>query len=599
MGKWTRLWLAVAVAVMVLGGCSAMPKKPDNPAPGDYGYTKEYISWLIRKEMKKHDVTGLSIALVDDQRVVWAAGFGYADRDGKVPAAPETVYRAGSISKLFTDSAVMQLAEQGKLDIDQPLQRYLPEFSIGSRFAATQPITPRTIMTHHSGLPSDLLKGMWTARPEPFESEVELLRDEYISSPPNFVFSYSNVGLTILGHALEKVAGRNFSSHLAESLLLPLGMTHSAFAQGADRSPLAAKAYRDGEEAEEPPLRDVPAGGLNSSVLDLSRFMEMVFAGGRVGERQLLKPETIAEMLRPQNGAIPLDLNFRVGLGWMLGGMGEIDVKNAGPVAHHGGATLYHRSQLIVLPAQKLGVVVLANSASAGGVVNKVAVAAVKLALEAKTGFRQPGWGKPAQDAGTLSPEELRAYAGRYATVAGVVNIVAESDHLRTEVMDNSVRLVPRPGGRLGLKYKLLGLFPISLGELDHVEIARATIAGREILKAAMDGQEMLIGELIRPRPIPGKWLGRLGEYEITNAGDDAVLVEGLRLRNDAGLLLVEYAMPLFFKGTMSVALAPLSETEAVIWGLGRGKGETVRVVKVGGEELLSYGGYLFRKKGV
>src|SRR5512136_1519669 len=183
-----KIWAGIVVLVFMLSGCSTMPKRPENASRGDYGYTKEYISWLIKKEMNKNNITGLSIALVDDQKVVWAEGFGFADETNKAPATPETIYRAGSISKLFTATAAMQLVEQGRLDIDKPLQAYLPEFSVKSRFPDAGPITPRNIMTHHSGLPSDLLKGMWTKHPEPFENVVNLIRDEYTAYPPNYVF---------------------------------------------------------------------------------------------------------------------------------------------------------------------------------------------------------------------------------------------------------------------------------------------------------------------------------------------------------------------------------------------------------------------------
>jgi len=593
----TKVWTAVAVIVFMLAGCASMPKKPDSMARGDYSYVKEYISWLARKEMKKNDVTGLSIALVDDQQVVWAEGFGFADQANNVPATPETVYRAGSISKLFTATAAMQFVEQGKLDIDKPLKTYLPEFSIKSRFPNAGPITPRTIMTHHSGLPTNLAKGMWTIHPEPFENEVKLLQEEYAANPPNYVFSYSNIGVTLLGHALKKIAGRDFADHMEASVLGPLGMTHSAFSPAPDRSALGTKAFRKGAEVEESSLRDLPAGGLNTTVLDLSRFMEMVFAGGRAGERQIIRPETLSEMLRPQNADVPLDLNFRVGLAWMLSGFGDIDIRNAGTVAHHSGATLYHRSQLIVLHKHKLGVVVLANSATASPVVSKVATEALKLALEAKTAIKQPVQAETAPGKVSLSKVELQAFEGRYATPVGLVDITKKTDNLQAEVMGRSLRLVPRTDGLLGLRYKLLGLIPISLGELDQVGISRAMVAGREIIKASMNGQELLIGERIKPVPIPEVFQKRVGEYEIVNAQDDAVLPEMVRLRLDNGLLLVEYVMPPFVDKTMSLAIRPLSDSEAIISGLGRGMGETIRIITVGGEEIIRYSGYLLKKK--
>ncbi|HEY6838930.1 MAG TPA: serine hydrolase domain-containing protein [Geobacteraceae bacterium] len=628
MGVSRRIGCGLAVVMLLLAGCATtMPKKPAEMARGDYGYTKEYVSWLIREEMDRHKVTGLSVALVDDQKVVWAQGFGYADKERGIAATPETVYRAGSISKLFTATAAMQLAEDGLFDIDQPLRTYLPEFSVKNRFPYASPITPRTLMTHHSGLPSDLVKGMWSTAPEPFEEDVKLLRDEYAAYPPDYVFSYSNVGMTLLGHALEKVAGRDFAPHMSLALFLPLKMESSSFSAEPDRTSLAAKAYRDGEEEKESPLRDVPAGGLNTSVLDLSRFMAMVFANGWAGEKQILKSQTLAEMLRPQNSRVHLDLSFRVGLGWMLGGVGDMDIRNAGPVAHHSGATLYHRSQLIILPDQKLGVAVLANSASAGGVVSRVATETLKLALEAKAGITQPkreeqaegkvepqsevkdepapGRGEPlgkgapreAQRKGPLTPEELKAFEGRYATIAGVVSVVAGTDYLDAEVLGRSIRLVSRPDGLLAMRYKVLGFFPVGLGELEHVGIGRASVDGRDILKAVADGKEILVGERLKPVPIPEKWLARVGGYEIANPGDDVVLVENIRLRNDKGLLTVEYAMPLFLREPVSLALSPLSDSEAVIEGLGRGKGETIRVVAAEGKEYLAYGGYLLRKR--
>ena len=152
-------------AAFIFSGCTMAPKKPDQIIAGNYDYVKEYITWLAQKEMKKNQVVGLSIAIVDDQRTVWAQGFGYADKKGIKPATAETVYRIGSISKLFTVMATMQLAEQGRIDIDQPLQRYLPEFSVKTRFSNADPITLRSIMTHHSGLPSAVAKGMWDSEP--------------------------------------------------------------------------------------------------------------------------------------------------------------------------------------------------------------------------------------------------------------------------------------------------------------------------------------------------------------------------------------------------------------------------------------------------
>jgi len=172
---------------------------------------------VIEQAMHKNGVTGLSLSLVDDQQVVWAQGFGYADEANNIPATPETVYRVGSISELFTATAAMQLAEQGKIDIDRPLQTYLPEFSVKRRFTDPKPITLRHLMSHHAGLPTNVLKGMWSTTPAPFTTIVDVLQNEYTSYPPNVVWSFSNLGVTLVGHVIEKISGEAFATHLQYS----------------------------------------------------------------------------------------------------------------------------------------------------------------------------------------------------------------------------------------------------------------------------------------------------------------------------------------------------------------------------------------------
>ncbi len=125
----------------------------------------------------------------------------------------------------------MQLAEQGKLDIDKPLQTYLPDFSIKTRFPAAGEITPRNIMTHHSGLPGDINNSMWTAHPKPFGQLAEKLKDEYSAYPPEMIWSYSNLGITLLGAMIEKVTGKDFNNYAQQQLLMPLGMKDALFTE--------------------------------------------------------------------------------------------------------------------------------------------------------------------------------------------------------------------------------------------------------------------------------------------------------------------------------------------------------------------------------
>jgi hypothetical protein len=326
----------------------------------------------------------------------------------------------------------------------------------------------------------------------------------------------------------------------------------------------------------------------------------MVLAGGRSGGERILKRETLHEMLRAQNDAVALEQGFQIGLGWILSGVGEIDFENAGPVAHHGGATLHYHSQLIALPDHKLGVVVLSNSASARPAVNRIATEALNLALEAKAGIAQPKRPSAQSGAVSLSRDELDRYAGDYATALGLARISPNGGKLRAEVSGKSFDLVPQAGNRLGVRYRLFGLFPIELEELAQFGLSRASVSGREVVMVESRQRKMIVGEKIAPAPIPDAWLHRVGEYEIASGAGNALGIGKIEVRHRGGFLTVGLSFSFPTEGTLTLALAPLSDKEALITGLGMspGAGETVRAITVDGEEHLAYSGYLVRKKG-
>jgi CubicO group peptidase (beta-lactamase class C family) len=595
----TRNLLALASAALVLAACGAVPQRPENLARDDYDTVKTYVGELVRHEMDKNQIAGMSIALVDDQKVVWAEGFGYADKEAGKPAGAATIYRVGSISKLFTATAAMQLAERKKLDLDRPLKDVLPEFSIRSRYTSREPITPRHLMTHHSGLPRDYSKGMFTRKPEPFTELVRHVRASDAAYPPNLLFSYSNVGIGLLGHAIQNASGEPFADYLQRSVLAPLGMKTASFEPGVARSELMARPYRKGALAEEPALRDVPAGGLNAGVLDLSRFLSMVFADGRAGATQVLRPESVREMLRPQNTDVPLDFNFHDGLGWMLSTLGASTIQGAGPVAHHAGAMIHYRAQMYALPEHRLGVVVLANSGSAGRAIDHVATEALGLALEAKTGIRQPKPEKVPLAAQPWPAEKLQAYVGDYTSQFGHIRIRLDGTSLRADALGRTFNLVPRSDGRLGIEYRLLGILHIDLGPVDMIGIARRGMAGRDVLVAGVGAQEMLLGERIQPPEDIAPWRKRLGRYEIANAGDDHTFVDSIALSEERGFMIVELTLTDQKGPPQNLVLQPLSGHTAMLLGPLADGGGTLRCATAeSGTEQCSFSGYALKRVG-
>jgi CubicO group peptidase (beta-lactamase class C family) len=586
----------IAVLAALMSGCATPPEKPAQETRGDYSYTKIYLSWLIPREMRRAEIPGLSIALVDDQRVLWSRGFGYADAERGIPANAQTIYGIGSVTKLFTATAVMQLAEQGRIDLDAPLTRYVPEFSVRARFADATPITPRHLLTHHSGLPGDYLKGMWTLHPAPFEQVVPLLKQDYASYPPNLVYSYSSLGYSLLGRAIENVSGQKYASYMNNAVLAPLGMTDSTFGVDPERVPRLTVGYRQGKPgAERYFLRDVPAGALFSSAADMTRFIRMSLADGQAEARSIVRPGTLREMWRAQNSSVALDMDYRIGLGWMLGQSG---LDYAGPVVRHNGGTLGTASELMLLPQHKLGVIVLANSAAASAALNRIAVQALKLALEAKTGIQEPAAPKPVVRApASVSPDDLAKLSGNYASNFGVVfPVVKKETYLQTEFQGKTLALLPQADAMFGVQYRLFGWLPIDIPALRQVALSSHHIADRDVIAIHYQGKRFLAGMHMTPHPVPQAWVQRVGHYTIANQGEDGTLIENLQLAYENAVLVVRYSLPEAPGFESGIALAPISDTQAISQGLGRLMGETFSVVTVHGEERLLYSGYELRR---
>lgn len=582
-------------------GCGTPP--PSVPvARGDVSAVQRQLEAFIAQEMRTHKVAGLSVALVDGQQTTWTHGAGWADQAAKRPAGPDTLYRMGSVSKLFTDTAAMQLVAQGRLDLDAGIEQALPSFRIQTRWG-NAPITVRQLMTHHSGLPRNMLGGMWGASVGDFRATVRGLANDYAEGPPGLLLSYSNLGVTVVGAAVEQLSGTLFEAHMQRALLDPLGMGSASFSAAVPQSPAMARAYFEGQPREEPALRDVPAGALTASVNDMAKFIAMQFAHGRNARGEVVLPEAQwAEMMRVQNAAVPLDAGLEIGIGWLFTTFGNDTVHGGGPVAHHAGATFYHRAQLMMLPEQRLGVIVAANDGAAGPAVSRIAQRALALMLEAKTGQRQPervpGF-KPSPKPWTDA--QRQACIGDYLTPMGGVSIDLDGARLRARWNDKSLDLLEGEDGRLGLGYKLGGLIRVSLGELESIGVQCRTIAGRNVLVAHLDGQSLLVGDRLPPAgpPLTAGSAALAGRYEPMLAPGESATIESATVEVAGGRLWVSAKVAEAFGGEAPtrLPLQLLSDTQAVLLGPLADSGAQITLHRSNdGRQAFDYSGLTFVK---
>jgi CubicO group peptidase (beta-lactamase class C family) len=556
-----KIPLIASLAFLV--GCRTTPEPKVFTSEADkYAYVKEYMRWYIKEQMNDNEIMGLSVALVDDQKVVWSEGFGYADKENGIKATPQTRYRAGSITKLFNAMAVMKLSEEGKMNIDKPLKIYLPEFRIKSRFGSTDNITPRNIMTHHSGLPSDWMDKFFATNPLHYTEYVNLIQNEYVASKPNTIFSYSNLGITLLGHSVEKVSGVKYANYIDKVLFRPMEMKNSEIKMalsGKDTS----KSYKENKEINEYAMGDLPAGGLNTSVEELSHLAMMINAKGKYKNHQILKSSTLDKMFTVQNKNVVLDLSNTIGLGYFID---NILLGKKEPVYSHGGATMAHCAYFAVAPNSKLGVIIMSNSANVN--VGEIANTFLKKAWETKTGNKTKK--------NSINIKKDSDFDGLFSMMMGKVLIQKKSKNkyiAHTE--DGKFSLTRNKNNVYKAKYKLFGFIPIRDDTLEKVSFYTKIIEDKHIIVMQLNGRDILAGVKVETHKIPQKWQTYLGHYKVLNNFEPEewkIIDVEFVIKKDYALIKTKYKSG----ENATTILKPINDNEAIIEGLGRGMKETI-----------------------
>ncbi len=482
------------LAALIL--CLSIPfpafAQPSIPPAEPYKSAVAELEKFIAQQVDDKKLPALSIALVDDQNVVWAKGFGYQDRDLKIPASAETVYRVGSVSKLFTDVAIMQLVEQGKLDLDAPIMKYVPDFKPIYK-PEHKPITLRMLMAHHSGLIREPPVGNYFDPTEPgLEKTIASLNGIELVYAPNEREKYSNAAIGLVGYTLQKTQGEKFETYVQKKVLDPLGLKSSSF----EATPSIRKKLADavmwtyhGREFPAPTfeLGEAPAGCMYSTVLDLAKFQSCLFADGKVGEKQLLKPETLKDMFRPQFAKGEGERGF--GLGFM---MGDLDGKKR---VGHGGAIYGFATEFAALPTEKLGAVVVCSRDVANAVMTRIANEALRLMVATKGG-------KPLPKIETSEPlrvDDARSLVGRYSSgdrtfdlyeSAGRLFMVSKNGGPTVQLRKLGKDLVTDDPQMWGVKL---------VREEDKLTLGKTTLT--------------LEKQMGLPPEVPAKWKGLIGEY--------------------------------------------------------------------------------------
>jgi CubicO group peptidase (beta-lactamase class C family) len=342
-----------------------VPRPPASPQQGAHPLTADDVNaWLdgyMPYGIARGDIPGAVVVVVKDGQVLTERGYGYANVAKKIKVDPKTtLFRPGSISKLFTWTALMQQVEQGKVDLNADVNKYI-DFKIPPYEG--QPITPLNLMTHTPGF-EEAVKDLITKGPTemPFDALVKRWVPKRIYAPGTTP-AYSNYGASLAGYIVQRTSGEPFDAYLENHIFKPLGMAHSTFRQPlpANLKPLMAEGYRPGEDK---PLdfefvNAAPAGALSATGDDMAKFMIAHLQNGQYNGAQILQPATAQLMHSRANSP------FTAGDG-MAHGFYETNINGLHVIAHGGDTEAFH-SDLHLFLDKNVGIFVSFNSPGKDG----------------------------------------------------------------------------------------------------------------------------------------------------------------------------------------------------------------------------------------
>jgi CubicO group peptidase (beta-lactamase class C family) len=429
--------------VLAIASTSALVLTPTSPAlasPDTQPGTAAAIEEYMQHRMPVLRTPGVSVVVVEGDQVLLSRGYGFADREAGTPMTDDTPVPIASTNKGMTALAIMQLVEQGLVELDAPVARYLPDFRMDDARGAD--MTVRQLLTHTAGIP-----GGWNMDLEQDEQalgrRVGSLASVALHRAPGSGYEYSNNGYSVAGLIIQTVSGMAYEDYLATHVFAPLKMTRSTFDVPLATDWAMATGYtkRHGVVSPGPmPLSrgNNPAGGLVSTAHDIGSYLTALLNGGALQDTPVISQASLDQMWTPE----PASGAEAYGLGWS-------EVNMAGGVrllihaGDHSGTDTFggSASQFVLVPERQIGVAVLANMSGFEKAEIAQDIVAILLGGEPMARATPPDWRHT-----TFTPERSLwdAYVGEYEMTNGLLRVYREGDRLLGSAPGVSIEFVPQ-----------------------------------------------------------------------------------------------------------------------------------------------------------
>lgn len=357
--------ILILLIIFIIISCqsiSSIISKKDN---GIFDGLENYIEYLI----EENNLNGIQIAITDDNQTIWSGNFGYSDKKNKEIVMDNTVFRYGSVSKVFTAIAVMQLVEKGLINLDEDIRSYIDDLDFADNGFKNK-VSIRSLLTHNSGLISDRMFNKFSDEEYDFRNIVSLINQTGRIKESNFNYQYSNAGFALLGVLIERVSQKDFYQYMKDNIFIPLEMNNSSFKKTDILKEDTAKAHFSFFSIEEPLVFDTPAGSLTTTAVDMQKFIRMILNGGIYNDKRIINKETLDLMMQNQLIDNEFDFNHKAGLAWFIE-QNRLFGKDILQISH-GGGTISFISLLSIHPDLNIGWSISSNTQNSLSSVNNI-----------------------------------------------------------------------------------------------------------------------------------------------------------------------------------------------------------------------------------
>lgn len=571
-----RLFQIIAILTLFLTFSNGVIEPDDT----EYASLDSLISKTALEYLNDNDIKGISIGFVDAGNYRTEKGFGNVDSS--------TLFPLASITKVITATAIMQLVQNGKLDPEEKLSNYVPEFALKNPCSDSPEITIRHLLTHSSGLSRDVMHLAQSHCPPERREILDYLNNHRQINPAGYRHLYSNPGFELLALVIEEVSGLPYHTYVSKHILKPLMMNNSSFGHRFNGVDLAgAYTMFSDDEYEEMPINYIAAGGLKSNVHEMLHFAEMLLHKSSNSDKMLLDESHLKKMFSRQNSDVLLDTEIMMGVSLFLE---DMPFPFTGKLVYHGGGAIFTNTMLLLAPDYGMGVVVLCNTAGSYQMVEQLARNILFKALKIKTGQKpdEQQYQVPERDSRPVS--EQQKITGTYIIPDRIIRIKTDNDNIIARVGED----------RLPVKFYKNGFFSYYEGLYLKVE----KIEEEKIL-FRLSGETLTpIGKKQRSTRLtaPESWKQATGIYvAVCPCPDGAVIFyESLRIYLRDGHLYLGMLPEQIVRETygitseISVLLTPLDDTTAVMQRFGRYGAEPVYLDYI--EEIIVFSGLSFAK---